>query len=232
MPVCQHIETRSDSKIRCSSVVKNCQVKSGRPALLSAVPMHRRGGRQLAVAVMRAVSCRSLSCAPCCRQTMRRTRNIDSERDYTGARAEPPGNGERRAAGAYRLPVPWGARRHGGRRGQQLGHARVIPGGMSAAVRRVPLQRSISVLWPVSRLCGASVQTDPPPGTVQVENQFALYQFIEISTKLQTIRMHGWWRQALSCASLSQSLPRRPDASQRTHACIHASIRERSTLTM
>ena len=96
----------------------------------------------------------------------------------------------------------------------------------------VPLQRSISVLWPVSRLCGASVQTDPPPGTVQVENQFALYQFIEISTKLQTIRMHGWWRQALSCASLSQSLPRRPDASQRTHACIHASIRERSTLTM
>ena len=167
MPVCQHIETRSDSKIRCSSVVKNCQVKSGRPALLSLVPMHRRGGRQLAVAVMRAVSCRSLSCAPCCRQTMRRTRNIDSERDYTGAHAEPPGNGERRAAGAYRLPVPWGARRHGGRRGQQLGRARVIPGGMSAAVLRVPLQRSPAAAQYLSPVAGVAIVwcvcADGPP---------------------------------------------------------------------
>jgi nicotinic acetylcholine receptor len=35
---------------------------------------------------------------------------------------------------------------------------------------------------------------DPPKGMTTVQVQLSINQFIEISTKLQTLRMHGWWR--------------------------------------
>lgn len=44
---------------------------------------------------------------------------------------------------------------------------------------------------------------DPPSGRTTVEVQFALNQFIEISTKLQTLKMHGWWRLYWTDARLS-----------------------------
>lgn len=37
-----------------------------------------------------------------------------------------------------------------------------------------------------------SLQTEPPDGMVSAQIQFALYQFIEVNTKLQSIEMHGW----------------------------------------
>lgn len=41
------------------------------------------------------------------------------------------------------------------------------------------------------------LQTDPPNTRVSAKIQFALYQFIEINTKLQHIEMHGWYLHGL-----------------------------------
>ena len=35
---------------------------------------------------------------------------------------------------------------------------------------------------------------EPPDGVVEIQLQFALYQFTHIDTKMQSVEMHGWWR--------------------------------------